>query len=228
MGKIVPHAGRRGNGRLLPAGQACYPREFALRRYVGWDSLRSAHPTICRPSTTPHLPFDRPMTALAASKTAPEKPRAKPHREDISPGEVLCKYCPAKCCHYFALPIDKPTTWKDFDSVRWFLMHDRASVFTDEGTWYLLVHTSCRHLQADNLCAHLSHPPADLPGVLDDQLRIRGQLGVRSIFRNARADRGVRGSDVGSAARPQVSESRPTTQRIAPRTLKASATTRRR
>ena len=93
------------------------------------------------------------MPALVASKTAPKKSRAKPRRGDISPGEVLCKYCPAKCCHYFALPIDKPTTWKDFDSVRWFLMHDRASVFTDEGTWYLLVHTSCRHLRSDNLCA---------------------------------------------------------------------------
>lgn len=93
------------------------------------------------------------MTALVASRTAPKKPRAKPRRQDMSPGEVLCKYCPAKCCHYFALPIDTPTTWKDFDSVRWFLMHDRASVFTDEGTWYLLVHTSCRHLRSDNLCA---------------------------------------------------------------------------
>ena len=30
--------------------------------------------------------------------------------------------------------------------MRWFLLHDRATVFVDEGTWYLLVHTKCKHL----------------------------------------------------------------------------------
>jgi Fe-S-cluster containining protein len=32
------------------------------------------------------------------------------------------------------------------------LLHDRASVFTEDETWYLLVHTDCKHLQPDNLC----------------------------------------------------------------------------
>ena len=48
--------------------------------------------------------------------------------------------------------MDKPTTWRDFDHMRWFLMHEKASVFVEEGDWYLLVHTPCRHLQPDNLC----------------------------------------------------------------------------
>lgn len=65
---------------------------------------------------------------------------------------TLCDNCTAKCCKYFALPIDTPTETKDFDYIRWYLLHDRASVFIDDDTWYLLVHTRCRHLQEDNRC----------------------------------------------------------------------------
>ncbi len=64
----------------------------------------------------------------------------KTRREDLKPGECLCTYCTAKCCRYFALPIDKPTTWRDFDHMRWFLLHEKASVFVEEGDWYLLSH----------------------------------------------------------------------------------------
>ncbi len=76
----------------------------------------------------------------------------KPRREDIPKGDSLCDHCTAKCCKYFALPIDKPTTFQDFEFMRWFLLHDRATVFTDEGSWYLLVHTTCKHLQPDHRC----------------------------------------------------------------------------
>jgi Fe-S-cluster containining protein len=76
----------------------------------------------------------------------------KPRLEDLKPGEVLCDYCTAKCCRYFALPIDTPTVRRDFDFLRWFLLHGRASVFTEDDTWYLLVHTECKHLQPDHRC----------------------------------------------------------------------------
>lgn len=36
--------------------------------------------------------------------------------------------------------------------MRWFLLHDRASVFVEDESWYLLVHTVCKHLQPDNRC----------------------------------------------------------------------------
>lgn len=77
---------------------------------------------------------------------------AKPRREDIGEDEVLCDYCTAKCCQYFALPIETPTDRPDFDFIRWYLLHDRATVFTEDDTWYLLVHTTCKHLQPDNRC----------------------------------------------------------------------------
>ena len=79
-------------------------------------------------------------------------PRIQKPRSDLKPGEVLCEYCTAKCCRYFSLPIDKPETFDDFDYYRWFLMHDRATIFTEEDRWYLLVYTPCKHLQSDNRC----------------------------------------------------------------------------
>jgi uncharacterized protein len=80
-------------------------------------------------------------------------------REKLPKGDCLCNYCPAKCCRYFALPIDKPDTTKDYDYVRWFMLHESASIFVEDGTWYLLIHTVCKHLQPDNRCGiYLTRP----------------------------------------------------------------------
>ncbi|HYO25692.1 MAG TPA: YkgJ family cysteine cluster protein [Lacipirellulaceae bacterium] len=78
--------------------------------------------------------------------------RPKIRRKDLPAGESLCEYCTAKCCHYFALPIETPETFEELEYLRWFLLHDRASVFKEEGDWYLLVHTTCKHLRSDYLC----------------------------------------------------------------------------
>lgn len=83
-----------------------------------------------------------------ATALAPIKPR----RKEVPADKVLCEYCTAKCCRYFALPIETPETFEDFEYIRWFLLHDRATVFKEDEDWYLLVHTECRHLQADNRC----------------------------------------------------------------------------
>ena len=76
----------------------------------------------------------------------------KPTRDMLKKGEVLCQYCTGKCCRYFALPIDRPTEYEDFEYIRWYLLHERATVFTEDETWYLLVHSVCKHLQDDNRC----------------------------------------------------------------------------
>jgi len=70
----------------------------------------------------------------------------------MQPDEILCDYCTAKCCRYFALPIETPTEMKDFQFIRWYLLHGQASVFTEDDEWYLLMHTKCKHLGDDNLC----------------------------------------------------------------------------
>jgi Fe-S-cluster containining protein len=92
--------------------------------------------------------------------TAAEIPTTKPRREDLAAGTNLCDYCTAKCCRYFALPIETPETRKDFEFIRWYLLHDRATVFTEDDDWYLLVHTTCRHLQDDQRCGiYETRPP---------------------------------------------------------------------
>lgn len=73
-------------------------------------------------------------------------------RNKVPKGGNLCDYCSAKCCRYFALPIDAPESRADLDYIRWYLLHDRATVFAEGDTWYLLVHTVCKHLQDDNRC----------------------------------------------------------------------------
>ena len=92
------------------------------------------------------------MSTCTATACREKQPPKRPSREDLRPGEVLCTYCPAKCCRYFALPIEKPKSWPDFDYVRWYLMHDRATVFIEEDVWYLLVHNRCKNLRDDNRC----------------------------------------------------------------------------
>ena len=76
----------------------------------------------------------------------------KPKREDLAKDTVLCDHCTAKCCRYFALPLEQPTTREEFEYIRWFLLHDHASVFTEDGDWYVCVHTVCKHLQDDHRC----------------------------------------------------------------------------
>jgi len=73
-------------------------------------------------------------------------------RKELKPGEILCSYCTARCCRYFALPIEAPTSWEDYDNIRWYMMHGRVGVFVDQETWYLVVYSDCQNLRSDNLC----------------------------------------------------------------------------
>jgi uncharacterized protein len=76
----------------------------------------------------------------------------KPNRDDVPSERVLCEFCTGKCCRYFALPTDKPETREEFEFLRWFLLHEHATAFTEDGSWYVCVHTVCKHLQSDNRC----------------------------------------------------------------------------
>ncbi len=73
-------------------------------------------------------------------------------RKDVPADANLCEYCTAKCCKYFALPIDPPKTRDDFDNLRWFMLHGPISVFVDEETWFLMVHQECDKLRPDGMC----------------------------------------------------------------------------
>jgi len=88
-------------------------------------------------------------------------PKPKMKREDLKPGEYICQYCTAKCCRYFALPIDTPETRDDYDHIRWYMMHGNVSIFVEDEDWFLMVHADCKHLLQDNRCGAY----ADRPGI---------------------------------------------------------------
>ena len=79
-------------------------------------------------------------------------PRRKIRREELPAGDCLCDHCPAKCCKYLAAQIDTPSEREDFEFIRWYVMHENATVFVEEGSWYLLVYSQCKNLQPDNRC----------------------------------------------------------------------------
>jgi Fe-S-cluster containining protein len=64
----------------------------------------------------------------------------------------LCDKCAALCCRYFALPIDNPTTAKDYDNIRWYLVHENVVVFVEKRQWYVGIMNRCKHLLPDNRC----------------------------------------------------------------------------
>ncbi len=93
------------------------------------------------------------------TKTASGPKKRKIRRGELKPGECLCDFCTAKCCRYFSLPIDCPTSWDGFDSIRWYLAHGQTMVYVDKGQWYLLVMTRCKCLTADDRCGvYLNRP----------------------------------------------------------------------
>jgi Fe-S-cluster containining protein len=64
-----------------------------------------------------------------------------------------CARCTALCCQYVSTEIDTPTTRRDFDQIRWYLMHPGVRVYTDEtDTWFVQFMSRCRFLGRDDLC----------------------------------------------------------------------------
>lgn len=74
-------------------------------------------------------------------------------------GAVLCEHCTAACCRYLAIPLDKPRSARDYDDIRWYLMHEQVSVFVEDGDWYIQFATRCKNLAADNQCGVYERRP---------------------------------------------------------------------
>ena len=76
-----------------------------------------------------------------------------------------CVECQAQCCRYVAVEIDTPKTKKEFDDVRWYLLHENIYVFVDhDDAWHIEFRTRCRALGDDHLC----HEYADRPQICRD------------------------------------------------------------
>jgi Fe-S-cluster containining protein len=64
----------------------------------------------------------------------------------------LCSQCSGLCCRYFALPIDNPDTARDFDNIRWYLLHENVTIFVEKKQWYIGIANRCKQLKPDNRC----------------------------------------------------------------------------
>lgn len=63
-----------------------------------------------------------------------------------------CHKCTGKCCKYFALELDQPTTIHDFENLKWYLLHENTMIFHDEGSWFLQINNKCKYLGNDYSC----------------------------------------------------------------------------
>ena len=69
---------------------------------------------------------------MAVLEPTPTKRRpARPKRFEVPKDACLCDFCVGKCCKYFSLPIETPTTWDDFDAIRWYLAHGQTMIYVE-------------------------------------------------------------------------------------------------
>jgi len=60
--------------------------------------------------------------------------------------KIQCNKCTGLCCRYFALPIEDPEDWDDFDDIRWYLCHEDIEVFVEDDDWYINIKNKCTNL----------------------------------------------------------------------------------
>jgi len=71
-----------------------------------------------------------------------------------------CQACGSRCCKYFCFEIDKPTSFGEFENVRWYLMHQDVTVHIDSiGDWYIALNNRCLNLDENNRCKQYANRP---------------------------------------------------------------------
>lgn len=66
---------------------------------------------------------------------------------------LTCDGCPGQCCRHVATQIDEPDCKRDYDHIRWYLLHKNMFVFIDDdGDWYLEFVTDCEQLDDSYRC----------------------------------------------------------------------------
>ena len=91
-----------------------------------------------------------------------------------SPSTCLCSVCSGLCCRYFALPIDNPDVAKDFDNIRWYLLHENVTIFVEKSQWYIGIANRCKQLQPDNRCGVYETRPKVCRGYSTDNCDYHG------------------------------------------------------
>ncbi len=79
--------------------------------------------------------------------------------EILPDAESLCDQCVALCCRYYAFQIETPKTKRDFEDMRWFLLHEDSVIYVEDKAWYLQVNRKCKELLPDNRCGIYHNRP---------------------------------------------------------------------
>ena len=67
--------------------------------------------------------------------------------------------CDAFCCRHVALTIDKPVCKRDYDQLRWYLLHKNIWISIDlDGDWLLEFRTDCINIKG-NRCSDYPNRP---------------------------------------------------------------------
>jgi Fe-S-cluster containining protein len=100
----------------------------------------------------------------------------------------LCDQCSGLCCRYFALPIDNPTDKRDYDNIRWYLLHQNVVIFVEDKQWYMGILNRCKALQPDNRCGIYETRPAICRSYSTDNCDYHaGDYGYDRLFTSAEA-----------------------------------------
>ncbi len=92
-----------------------------------------------------HTLVDPRTTGKAGKKSGAKKVKLTP--------DTKCSFCTgSKCCNYITQQIDTPRAMEDFDLLLWHISHHNVEYYKDSDGWFLLVNTTCRHLQSDGRC----------------------------------------------------------------------------
>lgn len=71
-----------------------------------------------------------------------------------------CDTCAALCCRYIILPLDKPEEDDDFDTIKFYILHENIEVYIDtEDAWNILVITKCKNLTDESTCRDYENRP---------------------------------------------------------------------
>lgn len=84
------------------------------------------------------------------------------------------------------MPLENPKTARDYDNIRWYLMHDQVVVYIEKKQWYLAVLTKCKNLRNDNLCGIYETRPQICRGYSTDNCDYHGgEYDFEKLFTSA-------------------------------------------
>jgi uncharacterized protein len=64
-----------------------------------------------------------------------------------------CEECNAKCCRTVAVALDKPTTKRQWEEIKWLVAHENTIVYKDnENDWVVEYTTNCKYIDENNKC----------------------------------------------------------------------------